>query len=380
MSASIMAPTDRGTRISARLLKWYRLHKRDLPWRGASPYAVWISEIMLQQTQVATVIPFFLRFLNRFPTVEALAEAPIDEVLKHWAGLGYYARARNLHRAAQKIVTDHGGRVPDTPEAIEALPGIGRYTSGAILSIAYGIPRPLVDANVVRVLSRLFGLKGDPKSAANQAAIWSIAEQLVPPEAPGDFNQGLMEIGALVCAPTEPKCEACPLLSDCVAGNSADPSALPEFPAGRKPISVVHSAAIVQDAEGRFLISQRPLHGLWGGLWEFPRVICAPGEEPKSAAVRAAAEVTGLTIKVGSRIATVKHAVTHHRITLYAFSAQPDSSSGPAYPRDAAAVRWERFEALDDFGFSSPQALLRNALRQRLEQQQTGTYQPELDL
>src|SRR5262249_29506114 len=161
-------------------------HKRDLPWRGASPYAVWVSEIMLQQTQVATVIPFFHRFLERFPTVEALAAAPIEEVLKYWAGLGYYARARNLHRAAQVVVETHGGRVPDSPEEIEALPGIGRYTSGAILSMAYGVPRPIVDANVIRVLSRVFGLRGDPKSSANHTALWALAERLVPADAPGD--------------------------------------------------------------------------------------------------------------------------------------------------------------------------------------------------
>ena len=215
-------PDDRRERIVTNLLSWYRLHKRDLPWRGASPYAVWVSEIMLQQTQVATVIPFFLRFLERFPTVEALAESPIEEILLHWAGLGYYARARNLHRAAQIVVTNHAGNVPDTPESIETLPGIGRYTAGAILSIAYNVPRPLVDANVIRVLSRVFGLRGDPKSGANQTALWSLAEQLVltAQDAPGDFNQGLMELGALVCEPSEPQCERCPLLQDCVAGNS----------------------------------------------------------------------------------------------------------------------------------------------------------------
>ena len=166
-------PAATRTRIAADLLAWYRVHKRDLPWRGQSPYAVWVSEIMLQQTQVVTVIPFFLRFLERFPTVHALADAPIEDVLKHWAGLGYYARARNLHRAAQMVAAHHGGKVPDTPDVIQTLPGIGRYTAGAILSIAYNVPRPLVDANVIRVLSRVFGLRGDPKSSANQTALWS---------------------------------------------------------------------------------------------------------------------------------------------------------------------------------------------------------------
>ena len=184
---------EQKSRIVEALVAWYRDHKRDLPWRGATPYAIWVSEIMLQQTQVATVIPFFLKFMERFPTVEALAEAPLEEMLKYWAGLGYYARARNLHRAAQMVTERFGGELPQTAEEIESLPGIGRYTSGAILSIAFQAPRPLVDANVIRVLSRVFGLRGDPKSTANQAALWSLAEQLVPQDRPGDFNQGLME-------------------------------------------------------------------------------------------------------------------------------------------------------------------------------------------
>ena len=378
MSISLEVSAGRRVRLVAALLAWYGVHKRDLPWRGASPYAVWVSEIMLQQTQVATVIPFFKRFLARFPTVEALAEAPVEEVLKSWAGLGYYARARNLHRAAQRVVAQFGGRVPDTPETIESLPGIGRYTAGAILSIAYGVPRPLVDANVIRVLSRVFGLRGDPKSSANQAALWSLAEHLVPTEAPGDFNQALMELGALVCEPAEPKCEGCPLLADCVAGNSPNPSALPEYPAGRATVAVTHSAALIRDEAGRVLIAQRPLHGLWGGLWEFPRVVCAPGESPQASAERAAREVVGLNVEIGNRIGRVKHGVTHHRITLYGFDARRRSQEDAPSPLACAAVRWEPLEALDNFAFSSPQVLLRSALRTHAEKERAGDAQPSL--
>jgi A/G-specific adenine glycosylase len=374
----IVVAEDLKARLATRLLEWYRVHKRALPWRGASPYAVWVSEIMLQQTQVATVIPFFHRFLERFPTVGALAAAPIEEVLKHWAGLGYYARARNLHRAAQQVVAQFGGRVPDTPEAIESLPGIGRYTAGAILSIAYAVPRPLVDANVVRVLSRVFGLRGDPKSTANQAALWSLAEQLVPAEAPGDFNQGLMELGALICEPAEPKCERCPLLPDCVAGNSADPSALPEYPPGRAAVIVTHSAALIRDAKGRVLIVQRPLHGLWGGLWEFPRVVCGSDETPQAGALRAAREVVGMEVELGPRVGRVKHAVTHHRITLYGFAAQPRSPEVLPSKLECAAVRWEPLDMLNNYAFSSPQALLRNALYEYAAREQAGTVQPSL--
>lgn len=412
MSPDGTIPAEQRERIVGDLLAWYGVHKRDLPWRGASAYAVWISEIMLQQTQVVTVIPFFLRFLERFPTVEALAEAPIEEVLKYWAGLGYYARARNLHRAAQLVVAEHGGRIPDTPELIETLPGIGRYTSGAILSIAYNVPRPLVDANVIRVLSRLFGLHGDPKSTPNQTQLWALATQLVEGAAhsPGDFNQGLMELGALICEPNEPKCDRCPLLRDCVAGNSPDPSTLPELPPNRPTISVTHSAAILRNADGELLIVQRPLHGLWGGLWEFPRVVCATRESPTEAALRAARELLGpnTEFEVGTKIARIKHSVTHHRITLYAFevipvapltlSADKIQENRINYPNHAvesppnveqescatqqdgtliATARWEALDALQNYAFSSPQALLREALTQH-RQKKSVEIQPVL--
>ena len=366
----------RKAHIVERLVAWYRKHKRELPWRGATPYAVWVSEIMLQQTQVVTVIPFFLRFMERFPTVEALSEAPIEEVLKYWAGLGYYARARNLHRAAQAVAERFGGALPQTAAEIESLPGIGRYTSGAILSIAFSVRRPLVDANVIRVLSRIFGLRGDPKSAINQAALWSLAEQLVPVEFPGDFNQGLMELGALVCSPADPKCEHCPLLADCVAGNSADPSALPEFPPGRAAIAETHSAALIRDDAGRFLIAQRPLHGLWGGLWEFPRVVCATGETPSEGAARAAREVVGLEVAIGAKVGRVKHAVTHHRITLYGFDARPANPQSMPEALDCAAFRWETPDAFADHAFSSPQVLLREALHTYLHREARGDIQP----
>ncbi|HZO88733.1 MAG TPA: A/G-specific adenine glycosylase [Chthonomonadaceae bacterium] len=377
-SAPVALSADTKEDIAARLLAWYRAHKRDLPWRGGSPYAVWVSEIMLQQTQVATAIPYFLRFMERFPTVEALAAAPIEEVLKYWAGLGYYARARNLHRAAQMVVEKFGGRVPDTPEEIESLPGIGRYTAGAILSMAYNLPRPLVDANVIRVLSRVFGLRGDPKSAANQAALWSLAEQLVPSEAPGDFNQALMELGALICEPADPKCERCPLLPHCVAGNSPDPSALPELPPGRATVTVTHSAALIRDEPGRVLIVQRPLHGLWGGLWEFPRVVCASGESPQEGAARAARKVAGVEVEIGARIGKVKHGVTHHRITLYGFAACLKAPDAVPTPRECAAVRWESLDVLNDYAFSSPQALLRAALLNHAAQERAGNAQTSL--
>lgn len=365
--------------IARDLLTWYRVHKRDLPWRGASPYAVWVSEIMLQQTQVATVIPFFLRFLARFPTVEALASASIEDVLQHWAGLGYYARARNLHRAAQMVTEKHDGKIPDTPAEIEALPGIGRYTSGAILSIAYNIARPLVDANVIRVLCRVFGLRGDPKSAAVQAQLWSLAEQLVPSDFPGDFNQGLMELGALICEPADPKCESCPILAHCFAGNSPEPSRLPEFPPGKAAIASAHSSALIRNSTGQVLIIQRPLHGLWGGLWEFPRTTAATGETPAEAAARAAIEVVGLTVEVGEKIATVKHGVMRYKITLTGHAATlPDENATPQCLA-CSAFRWEAPESLENYAFSSPQVLLRDALLETDAKARAGIVQHRLD-
>jgi len=240
------------------------------------------------------------------------------------------------------------------------------------------VPRPLVDANVIRVLSRLFGLCGDPKSAANQAALWSLAEQLVPAEHPGDFNQGLMELGALVCSPADPKCERCPLLADCAAGNSADPSVLPEFPPGRATIAETHSAALIRDSFGRFLIAQRPLHGLWGGLWEFPRVVCDSSETPAEGAARAAQEVVGLEVEIGAKVGRIKHAVTHHRIALYGFDARPGDPHALPQTFDCAAFRWETPDALVNHAFSSPQVLLCEALHTYLHREARGEIQPSL--
>lgn len=372
---------DKAKRMAHTLTAWFREHKRELPWRGADPYGVWISEIMLQQTTVAAVIPFYRRFMAQFPTLESLADAPLDEVLKYWAGLGYYARARNLHRAAQIVARDFEGKIPDAPNIIETLPGIGRYTAGAILSIAYNLPRPLVDANVIRVLSRLFGLTGDPKSAANQAALWHLATKLVEAsESPGDFNQGLMELGALICNPSDPRCEQCPLLADCVAGNSPEPNRLPEFPPGKSLISVSHSAVIIRDREGAYLIVQRPAHGLWGGLWEFPRVVCESAETPEEGAERAAREIVGVIVRVGKRIGKIKHVVTHHRITLSGFLAELEPQSQIPAPVGCAAFRWEPLENLPNYAFSRPQVLLRETLETALSRHSDKGRQHALDL
>jgi A/G-specific adenine glycosylase len=351
------------------LLAWYRTHKRDLPWRRRQDdaYAVWISEIMLQQTQVATVIPYYERWIARFPTVQSLSEAPLEDVLKMWAGLGYYARARNLHRAAQAIVEQYGGLFPSEAAAIEALPGIGRYTAGAIRSITFHQPAPIVDTNVMRVLCRVFAIDGDPKSNSVQQRLWRLAEQLIPVDAARDFNQAVMELGARVCTPSDPACERCPLLSVCIAGNSHDPTAWPQLTAGRATVRVTHCSIVLKE-DDRFLLAQRPPHGLWGGLWEFPRRVCEVGEVPEECALRAAREVVAVEAVITGKAATVKHGVTYRSITLHGFLGE--ITSGTPSAADCAQVRWVTLEELYALPLSAPQAQVALALREGLHSPQ----------
>ena len=262
----------RKANIQRRMLDWFATHKRDLPWRQEprDPYHVWLAEIMLQQTQVTTVIPYYHRWLDRFPTLEALAEAPLDDVLKLWEGLGYYSRARNLHRAAQEVMRDHGGHIPDTVDGLRQLPGIGPYTAGAIASLAFQRDAPILDGNVARVLSRLFAIESDVKSPETIAALWSLSESLLPKGHAGEFNEALMDHGATICTPRIPRCPICPIRQYCVAHAQGTPEAFP-VKAARKtvPRKDVGTAVIV-DPDGYLLMAQRPTQGLLGGLWEFP--------------------------------------------------------------------------------------------------------------
>jgi A/G-specific adenine glycosylase len=331
---------------------------------------------MLQQTQVTTVIPYYLRFIQRFPNVSALASARLDDVLQHWAGLGYYARARNLHRAAGVIMDRHAGILPDSLEEILKLPGIGAYTAGAILSIAYDQCFAAVDANVIRVLCRVFGITGDPKSNATQRSIRGVANLLVPHTHAGEYNQALMELGALVCDPADPRCEECPLVSNCAAGNSSNPTDLPEYAAVGATTSVVHSCVVIQNDRGERLVIQRPAHGLWGGLWEFPRVVCNAGELPEHAAIRAGLEVAGIELTAVSKLTVVKHTVTRYRITLHAFTASVADDEDLSHrshksyrsykpngtDQARGSQKWVPLENLCDYAFSSPQAIVRNAV------------------
>lgn len=341
------------------LLDWYRASRRDLPWRRREndPYAVWVSEIMLQQTQAATVAPYFERWMARFPTLEALASAPLEEVLTLWAGLGYYARARNLHAAARRVASEHAGRIPSGRE-LELLPGIGRYTAGAIRSIAFQLPAPILDANVIRVLARVFAVDGDPSSGPVRERLWDLAGALVPTGEARDFNQALMELGAVVCTPGDPACRRCPLVSVCIAASSPVATAWPQTRPGRPTARVVHASAMLR--RGReWLVVQRPPHGLWAGLWEFPRRVCAPGEDPASCARRAAREVAGAEAGPLTGLVRVRHSVTHHAITLHGCAG--DFSGGEPAALDCAAVLWASPEELASLPMAAPQRRLAQA-------------------
>lgn len=251
----------------SKLLAWYRKNRRDLPWRRTKdPYAIWVSEIMLQQTTVEAVIPYYKRFLKRFPTVKALAAGSEEDVLRLWSGLGYYSRARNLHKAARMIA-----KLPVTVEELMKLPGVGRYTAGAIASIAFGKKAPIVDGNVIRVLSRLCAIADDPKSSRGRRLFWSKAEEVLPDRSVGDFNQALMELGATTCSPEGPACLLCPVSYDCLARKKGRPE---EFPIGKKKTEyrdVFMAAAVVRRA-GKVLFVQRPREGVLKGMWELPMV------------------------------------------------------------------------------------------------------------
>ncbi|MFN3168874.1 MAG: A/G-specific adenine glycosylase [Phycisphaeraceae bacterium] len=270
----IPMPTADATALRRKLLAWYRKHRRAMPWRAVNgqapaPYHVLVSEAMLQQTQVATVIPYFERFIKAFPTIEALAEADEQRVLTLWQGLGYYRRARHLYAAAKVIVERFDSQVPDTVEQLLELPGVGRYTAGAVASIAHGTRAAVVDGNVERVLSRLLLIEEPINAPATKNKLWPIAESLVPKTNPGDYNQSVMELGAMVCTPKAPKCCICPVRAHCRAVREADPDKLPVKLAKKKPKAVTH-VVVAAERNGKYLFEQRPSDGLWSNMWQLP--------------------------------------------------------------------------------------------------------------
>jgi len=324
-AAAPLPPRTRAA-ISRRLLSWFREHGRDLPWRqDAEPYRVWVSEIMLQQTQVERVCDYFRRFLKAFPTVTALAEASEADVLAAWQGLGYYRRARQLHACAKRIVAEHEGQFPSNVAELSALPGIGRYTGSAIASIAFGKPEPIVEANSRRVLARLVGYDRPLGGTAADLPIWEIAAAVVPARQAGLFNQALMDLGAMICRPAAPSCSACPLSGHCVAYRDGRTDELPRM-AKAKPSVAIEEVALLAVHGGRLLLVQRGEAEWWAGLWDVPRA-AGPHGPIRRAAVR------------DSRLlGEVRYGVTHHRVRVDVVQLPADVAAAAAAGATASAA------------------------------------------
>ncbi|MGB3199706.1 MAG: A/G-specific adenine glycosylase, partial [Nodosilinea sp.] len=342
------------------LLSWYGEQGRTLPWRNIdNPYAIWVSEMMLQQTQVKTVLPYYQRWLAQFPTVEALAAADQQTVLKAWEGLGYYARARNLHRAAQRIVSDHDGKIPRDFDAITVLPGIGKTTAGGILSSAFNLPYAILDGNVKRVLARLVALPVPPARALND--LWRLSGALLDPDRPRDFNQALMDLGATLCTRRNPECDRCPWQVHCQAYNRNIQSELPmSEPKGPLPHKQIGVAVIWNDQQ-QILIDRRKQSGLLGGLWEFPGGKIEPGETIEACIAREILEELGIEIAVGDRLCTITHAYSHFKVTLNVHHCT--HLSGEPQPIECDEVRWVGLDAIEEFPFPKANIHIINALR-----------------
>ncbi len=343
-------PAFHAEAIQKALLEWYDRYKRDLPWRRTKdPYAIFVSEMMLQQTQVKTVIPYYERFLKELPNWSALAKAKEEKVLKLWEGLGYYRRARNLQAAAQKVIADFHGHLPQTREGIVELPGVGQYSAGAVLSIAFQKPEPLVDGNVIRVFSRLFVLRGNLKVGENHKKVWDIARQLLPPKRPGDFNQALMELGATVCLPEQPQCLLCPLYAHCEGAQRGIQYELPEMAKAAKTVEVPMAALLV-DQKGKLFVRKRSEEEKWlKGMWEFPSAEGRTHEEARSILEKE----FGVQSEPKPR-KDVKHQITHHKIHLSLYAAKAKKEI-----RINSTAKWVTSAELEKLPFSSAQGKLR---------------------
>jgi len=335
-----------------RLIAWYALHARDLPWRNSGdPYRVWVSEVMLQQTQVETVKAYYKRFSKQFPTVEQLAAADEQQVLRLWEGLGYYRRARGLHAAARVIVDEHQGVFPSDVPTLMKLPGIGRYTAGAIVSIAFDKRSPILEANTIRLFTRLVAYDGAPTSTAGQKRLWNVAEQLLPRTQFARFNQALMELGSLVCTPKSPKCKECPVASLCEANRTGRVDALQ--PTTKKvAFTELHEAAVVVRRRSKVLLRQCGADERWAGLWDFPR-FAVESEGPLFAEEELSQKVldqTGIACIIGPHLKTLKHGVTRYRITLDCYEAR--RRSGRLKSTQASPAKWVSPSELADYPLS----------------------------
>jgi A/G-specific adenine glycosylase len=337
------------------LLAWWETSYKDLPWRRSKdPYAIWVSEVMLQQTQIVTAIPYYDRWMSRFPTIKDLARASLEEVLRLWQGLGYYSRARNLHSAAKIVLEQYDGQVPEEVSDLMALPGIGRYTAGAIASIAFGRSEPVLDGNVIRVISRLIDLEEDVTSSKTRNKLWLLTSNLVPTEKPGDYNQALMELGQQICLSSTPKCNRCPVSGFCLAREKGTQYERPVRPPRKRIPHFDVVAGIIWRSEvsrtGKFLIARRPLNGMLGGLWEFPGGKVEVSENNETALQREVMEELGIDIQVDRHLCDVKHGYTHFRITLHAFHAF--YISGTVQNIGVADHAWVSLSDLDHYAFA----------------------------
>jgi len=331
-----------------RLMAWYDRHARELPWRRrGDAYAVWVSEIMLQQTQVVTVAEYFPRFLAAFPTLSSLAAADEQQVLRIWEGLGYYRRARQMHRAAKIIARDHAGRFPRELQAVRSLPGIGRYTAGAILSIAFDARQPILEANTQRLLCRLLAYDEDPCRGAGQRFLWSAAADWLPRKRVGRFNQALMELGSLVCTPRAPCCDVCPVARRCPTRAAERQDEIP-VPAARPKVEKIREAAVVVKKQGRLLLVQCGSGKRWAGLWDFPRfpLTATRGNALRRELIAKVADATGIEIDPLGRLTTLHHGVTRFRITLTCHEARYVAGR---LNRQETVARWVRPEKLDGY-------------------------------
>ena len=362
------------------LLNWFSTNARDLPWRRTrDPYAIWVSEIMLQQTQVKTVLPYWERWMKQLPTIASLAKASPEKIHKLWEGLGYYTRVRNLQKAAQFIEHNHDGKFPQRFEEVLALPGIGRYTAGAVCSIAFNQPTPILDGNVIRVLTRIFGIRDNPREKTTNAELWMLAEQLVTCAANqkskiknqkfpacSHLNQSLMELGALLCTPRDPKCGACPISRNCFAFRHQRTDEFPNL--GKRPSATARRfAAFVVENRGKFLVRQRPAGVVNAHLWEFPNLELNGAPLKPTLAAR---EALGFIPKNVKSLCTIKHTITRYRITVEAFSASlPVGQSCRSAPssRHAPPARdeslWLRLSELHKLGFPSAHKKILEALQ-----------------
>lgn len=352
--------------FAAALLAWYDERATPMPWRGSrDPYHIWLSEVMLQQTRIATVREYYTRFLRLFPTIEALANASLDDVLKAWEGLGYYSRARNLHRLAQVVVNKLQGQFPATPEALQQLPGIGRYTAAAIASIAFGARSAVLDGNVIRVLTRLIDLPEESGLPRVQQQLWELAEALLPAERCGDYNQALMDLGRLLCVPRRPACERCPVQSFCLA-YANDTQHLRPVKKQKAPLPIVRAAAaVIRDIQGRLLLVQRPAEGLLGGLWTLPGGNCESDESSADCLCHALRQTLNLEIQVGQEMASVTQDFTHFRLRLRAFACELLAGTANHEVR----LAWASPEELSNFSLGKADRQILAALE---------TWQPRL--